>query len=115
MKNNGVKLPRGLAGVPVGGVETEIDARWPMAYAAGLGDTDPAYLDTLRPGGIVSHPLFPVCYEWPLAVKSRARQLGDEGVDAAWRRHPRSIEWGSSQATNFSTLPLTVSKPKWLN
>jgi acyl dehydratase len=78
VKNNGVKLPRGLAGVPVGGVETEIDARWPMAYAAGLGDTDPAYLDTLRPGGIVAHPLFPVCYEWPLAVESRARQLGEE-------------------------------------
>jgi acyl dehydratase len=78
VKNNELKLPRGLAGVPVGGVETEIDARWPMAYAAGLGDTDPAYLDTLRPGGIVAHPLFPVCYEWPLAVESRARQLGEE-------------------------------------
>jgi acyl dehydratase len=49
-----------------------------MAYAAGLGDTDPAYLDTLRPGGIVAHPLFPVCYEWPLAVESRVRQLGEE-------------------------------------
>jgi len=71
-------LPRGLVGVPVGEIETEIDARWPMAYAAGLGDTDPAYLDTLRPGGIVSHPLFPVCYEWPLAVESRVRQLGEE-------------------------------------
>jgi len=78
VRNNVLKLPRRLAGVPVGGVETEIDARWPMAYAAGLGDTDPAYLDTLRPGGIVAHPLFPVCYEWPLAVESRARQLGEE-------------------------------------
>jgi len=78
VKNKALKLPRGLAGVPVGGVETEIDARWPMAYAAGLGDTDPAYLDTLRPGGIVAHPVFPVCYEWPLAVESRARQLGEE-------------------------------------
>ena len=78
MKDKALKLPNGLAGVPVGGVETEIDARWPMAYAAGLGDTQAAYLDTLRPGGIVAHPLFPVCYEWPLAVESRARQLGEE-------------------------------------
>ena len=78
MTHKALKLPRGLAGVPVGGVETEIDARWPMAYAAGLGDTDPAYLDTLRPGGIVAHPLFPVCYEWPLAVESRTGQLGEE-------------------------------------
>ena len=78
MKDKALKLPNGLAGVPVGGVETEIDARWPMAYAAGLGDTQAAYLDTLRPGGIVAHPLFPVCYEWPLEVESRARQLGEE-------------------------------------
>jgi acyl dehydratase len=72
-----LKLAGGLVGVPVGEIETEIDARWPMAYAAGLGDTDPVYLDTLRPGGIVAHPLFPACYEWPLAVESRARQLGE--------------------------------------
>jgi len=78
VKTNTLKLPCGLVGTPVGEIETDIDARWPMAYAAGLGDADPAYLDTLRPGGIVAHPLFPVCYEWPLAVESRARQLGDE-------------------------------------
>src|SRR6185436_5049247 len=78
VKTNALKLPCGLVGAPIGEIETDIDARWPMAYAAGLGDADPAYLDTLRPGGIVAHPLFPVCYEWPLAVESRARQLGDE-------------------------------------
>jgi acyl dehydratase len=74
----GLKIPRGLVGAPVGPLTQEIDARWLMAYAAGLGETDPAYLDTLRPGGVAAHPLFPVCYEWPLAVESRARQFGDE-------------------------------------
>ncbi len=73
-----LKIPRGLVGATVGPLTQEIDARWLMAYAAGLGETDPVYLDTLRPGGIAAHPLFPVCYEWPLAVESRATQLGDE-------------------------------------
>ena len=73
-----LKIPRGLVGATVGPLTQDIDARWLMAYAAGLGETDPAYLDTLRPGGVAAHPLFPVCYEWPLAVESRARQLGDE-------------------------------------
>lgn len=73
-----MKMPRGLVGQAVGPLIQEIDARWMMAYAAGLGETDPLYLDTLRPGGIAAHPMFAVCYEWPLAVESRSRQLGDE-------------------------------------
>jgi acyl dehydratase len=71
-----MKIPRGLVGATVGPLTQEIDARWLMAYAAGLGETDPAYLDTRRAGGLVAHPLFPVSYEWPLAVESRDRQLG---------------------------------------
>jgi len=50
----------------------EIDARWTMAYAAALGDLLPCYLDTAAPTGIVAHPLFPVCFEWPVIVASRA-------------------------------------------
>ena len=49
----------------------EVDARWLMAYASGLGDTLPCYLDTLRPEGIIGHPLFPVCPEWPVIVAMR--------------------------------------------
>ena len=40
------------------------DARWLMAYSAGVGLTDAAYFDTTRPGGVVAHPLFPVGVEW---------------------------------------------------
>jgi acyl dehydratase len=47
-------------------LRTLIDARWLMAYAAGLGRTDEAYLDTTRPGGVVGHPVFPVGPEWAL-------------------------------------------------
>lgn len=46
----------------------EIDARWTMAYAAGLGDMLPCYVETRRPEDIVAHPLFPVCFEWPALV-----------------------------------------------
>lgn len=41
-----------------------------MAYAAGLGETDPRYYDT--GAGVLAHPVFPVCYEWPLAQPLRA-------------------------------------------
>jgi acyl dehydratase len=65
---------------PVGGAELspirhDLDARWLMAYAAGLAETDPRYYDTLDPRGPLVHPLFPVCYEWPVAVAMRDRTI----------------------------------------
>jgi acyl dehydratase len=42
-----------------------------MAYAASLGDSLSAYIDTLRPAEFVAHPMFPVCFEWPLIVAMR--------------------------------------------
>ena len=42
-----------------------VDARWIMAYAAGIGDFNPRYLDT-QAGTVSAHPLFPVCLEWPV-------------------------------------------------
>lgn len=56
--------------------EVEIDARWTMAYAAGLGDAAPCYLDTLRPGGVVAHPLFPVSFEWPAFLATHGLAVG---------------------------------------
>ena len=108
-----MKIPRGLVGATVGPLTQEIDARWLMAYAAGLGETDPAYLDTRRPGGLVAHPLFPVSYEWPLAVESRARQLGDEialrGVhathDLTLHRPARAGERLTTTATVVAVAP----------
>jgi acyl dehydratase len=40
-----------------------------MAYSAALGETDARYYDTEN--GVLAHPLFPVCYEWPLAQPLR--------------------------------------------
>ena len=72
----GLALSRDIVGVTVGPIAHDIDARWLMAYAAGLGETDQRYYDTLASGGPAAHPLFPVCYEWPvmLALRDRATQ-----------------------------------------
>jgi acyl dehydratase len=73
-------IPTSALGVTAGPREQAIDARWLMAYAAALGEHAQAYFDTTRPGGILAHPLFPVCYEWPLALDVRARVLADEAA-----------------------------------
>jgi acyl dehydratase len=93
-----LRIPASAVGMTVGPREHEVDARWLMAYAAALGETAPEYLDTTRPHGILAHPLFPVCYEWPLALDVRAKALPDDvavrGVHATHRltlhRPPRA-------------------------
>jgi acyl dehydratase len=75
-----------IVGVEVGPVGHALDARWLMAYAAGLGEADPRYYDTLAASGPLAHPLFAVCYEWPVAVALRdqtvAAELQPRGVHA---------------------------------
>jgi acyl dehydratase len=68
-----------VADLKTGPTAVSVDARWLMAYAAALGETDPRYYDTEAAAGPRAHPLFPVCYEWPLAQALRARVM-DEAV-----------------------------------
>jgi acyl dehydratase len=77
-------IDAGIVGLTIGPVASAIDARWLMAYAAALGETDERYYDTTAPAGPLAHPLFPVCYEWPAAVALQAK-----AVDAALA--PRSV------------------------
>jgi acyl dehydratase len=79
------KLPPGFAGTAAGPLTQTIDARWLMAYAAALGATEPVHLDTARTGGLLAHPLFPVCYEWPAVLELRAAlpsEVAGRGVHA---------------------------------
>jgi acyl dehydratase len=69
-------LDTSLVGITAGPIAAEIDARWTMAYTAGIDDTTACYLDTRRPEGIVAHPVFPVCFEWPAALAIRAKSRG---------------------------------------
>ncbi|HYN13273.1 MAG TPA: MaoC family dehydratase N-terminal domain-containing protein [Burkholderiales bacterium] len=64
-------LDASIVGEETGPVEQTLDARWLMAYSAGLGETDARYYDTAAAQGVIAHPLFPVCYEWPLAQPLR--------------------------------------------
>ena len=64
----------GAIGEPL---RSAIDARWTMAYAAGLGDARPAYLDTRARADVLAHPLFPVCFEWPAFLSTRHLPIDD--------------------------------------
>ena len=55
----------------------EVDARWTMAYSAALGDTQACYLDTTRETGVVAHPLFTICPEWPVMLEARDMLIDD--------------------------------------
>ena len=56
-----------IVGQTLGPLTYEVDPFWTMAYAAGIGDSNPRYLDSTREGGLITHPVFPVC----LATRAR--------------------------------------------
>jgi acyl dehydratase len=70
-------LSASMVGLEVGPAVHTIDARWLMAYAAALGVEDARYFDTESAGGPLAHPLFAVCYEWPLALAVRDKAIGN--------------------------------------
>ena len=101
-----LRISSGVVGTEAGPVAQAIDARWLMAYAAALGETDPRYYDTGAPGGVIGHPLFPVCYEWPVVLEIRERadlaehyaRLLHAQHDLVVHRAPRAGELLSSTA-----------------
>ncbi len=68
-------LDASIVGADAPPLAQRVDARWLMAYAAGLGETDPRHYDTLGPSGPLAHPLFAVCYEWPALVALRDKTI----------------------------------------
>jgi len=56
-----MKITSAIVGEQAGPFEHLLDARWVMAYNAGLGERSDEV-----------HPLFPVCYEWPVSDAIRA-------------------------------------------
>lgn len=97
-----------------------IDARWIMAYAAGLGDLNLRMMDTANHAPVTAHPLFPVCLEWPV-VLAAARLPGSEtatmeerarGVHAAHDLHlHRPIRAGETLVTTARVVGLEMRKP----
>jgi acyl dehydratase len=64
-------LPSSFVGTTSEPRVADVDVRWTMAYAAALDDPMPCYLDTCAPHQLVAHPMFPVCFEWPVVVGLR--------------------------------------------
>jgi acyl dehydratase len=97
-----------------------VDARWIMAYAAGLRDLNPRMLDTANHAPVVAHPLFPVCVEWPV-VLAAGRLPGSElasleerarGVHAAHDLHiHRPVRDGDVLTTTAEIVGLEERKP----
>jgi acyl dehydratase len=96
-----------------------VDARWLMAYAAGLGDINPRYLDTAA-GTVIAHPVFPVCIEWPVILGSRemkgsehiTRAESARGVHAAHDLHLyRPIRAGDELTTQATMVGIEAIRP----
>ncbi|MFT4561308.1 MAG: acyl dehydratase [Gammaproteobacteria bacterium] len=108
-----------VVGAQTKGFVHSIDARWLMAYAAGISDRNPAYLDTNR-HTVIAHPVFPVCLEWP-AILACYRLPGTELVTAdeqARNVHAshdlqifRPIRAGEQLTTTATVVGLTPIKP----
>ena len=60
-----------MVGTSLGPDVCDIDERWTMAYAAAIDDHLDCYFNTVDAPSVVAHPIFPVCVEWPIIVRSR--------------------------------------------
>lgn len=115
-----VVIPRELVGCRVDPVVHPVDERWTMAYAAAIGDYLPRYFDTARPGGVVAHPVFPVCVEWPAIVASHqaSQALGVTSAEARSALHAdhdltihRLVRPGDTLTTTIDVVGLVNKRP----
>lgn len=101
-------------------LEHRVDERWTMAYAASLDDYRAAYHDTTQAGGVVAHPMFSVCPEWPVIVSSRSlsEDLGiprEEVITSVHATHDveihRLVRPGDVLTTSLETVGLVNKQP----
>jgi acyl dehydratase len=80
-----------IVGKTLGPLEYEVDPFWTMAYAAGIGDPNPRYLDSRGSGGLIAHPVFPVC----LATRAR------------WQMEPMFLADGLTPEESIRSVHMT--------
>ncbi|MGA1704832.1 MAG: MaoC/PaaZ C-terminal domain-containing protein, partial [Ilumatobacteraceae bacterium] len=73
-------VPAGIVGVETPAGQAMVDARWTMAYAASIGDGNDRYFDTAVTPAV--HPMFPVCFEWPVIVEAMETLSLEHGLTA---------------------------------
>ena len=97
----------------------QVDSRWLMAYAASVGALDDVYVNTRRDEGIVGHPLFAVCVEWPAVVAMRdvlsgyglTREEAGRGVHLSHDlRLSRPVRPGDQLTTTATVVGLTTHR-----
>jgi acyl dehydratase len=108
-----------MVGARTDAITHMVDNRWLMAYAAGIGDLNPRYMDP-HAQPLVAHPVFPVCLEWPVILTSRklpgyetvTPAEGARGVHAAHDLHIyRPIRPGDRLTTQATVIALKAIKP----
>jgi acyl dehydratase len=80
-----------IVGNTLGPFDYDVDQFWAMAYAAGIGDTNPRYLDSLGARDLIAHPVFPVC----LATRAR------------WQMEPMFLEAGLTPEESIRSVHVT--------
>ena len=113
-------IPTDMAGTVGRDLVSDVDERWTMAYAAAIDDLAPHHLDTTAPEGVVAHPVFPVCVEWPAIVAARTayEQHGvsrDEVRTGVHATHDltihRPIRPGDVLTTSLTTVGVVGIRP----
>ena len=112
-------LSTSIVGDRISPLTHSVDARWLMAYAAGLGDGNPRYMDTSA-HTVIAHPVFPVCVEWPVILNIReiagTRALtaaeAQRGVHAAHDLHIyKPIKAGDQLSTDATMIDVRSIRP----
>ena len=80
-----------IVGKSLGPFVYDVDPFWTMAYAAGIGDSNPRYLDSMSTGQLIAHPVFPVC----LATRAR------------WQMEPMFLEHGLTPEESLRSVHMT--------
>lgn len=80
-------------------VTHNVDERWLAAYAAAVGDTRAELFDVEGPDGIVAHPVFPACLEWPLVAD------GAPGIELTTGTLNRGLHVGQSSTIHAPIVP----------
>ena len=73
-------VPVGIVGVRTPSGTVDVDPRWTMAYAASIGDGNERYFNTSTT--VAVHPMFPVCFEWPVIVGAMETLSADHDLTA---------------------------------
>jgi acyl dehydratase len=76
MDRTGMPFSANEVGRAFGAVETMVDTRRILAFAAAIGETDSVVFDDARPEGIVAPASFCVVPEWPVLRAAREAGLG---------------------------------------